>query len=75
MDDIEQHLNTIVERYREQIRSFTDRISQIEASNKKLREENKKLREACKIALQFGTFHCVNEERSAEQFIKKALEE
>jgi uncharacterized protein (UPF0335 family) len=54
MDDIEQHLNTIVERYREQIRPFTDRISQIEASNKKLREEIEELRKALELSTRNG---------------------
>jgi len=79
MDDIEQHLNTIVERYREQIRPFTDRISQIEASNKKLREENKKLREAIerhKVAILALDYICdgtIAEIQDEELY--KALEE
>jgi predicted nuclease with TOPRIM domain len=37
MDEIEQQINEMVERYVEQIRPFTDRIAQLEAENGGLR--------------------------------------
>jgi len=37
MDEIEQQINEMVERYVEQIRPFTDRIAQLEAENDGLR--------------------------------------